>query len=204
MAPLKWALGVRSTGPIETVGASHSGSFEPASSACAMDTTILNPTTRTTYWKRIFLLLVDNGLSLDSDVSLSYVLGMSTAKRQTQQRASIIAAIEAMDCAFTPQQVLGHAQRACPRLGIATVYRSIRDLLEQGRVRQVVVVGSAPRYERTDVRHHHHFHCTSCGEVSPLEGCSLKNSYQLPPGFKASSHEVIFTGTCRTCADSEA
>jgi Fur family ferric uptake transcriptional regulator len=129
---------------------------------------------------------------------------MSTVKRQTRQRAAIVTAIEKMDCAFTPQEILCRAQRACPGLGIATVYRSIRDLVANGHVRQVVVAGGAPRYERTDVRHHHHFHCESCGEVTPLEGCSLKKNYRLPSGFKASSHDITFTGTCPTCTDSEA
>ncbi len=126
---------------------------------------------------------------------------MSTAKRQTQQRAAIVAAIETMDCAFAPQDILSHAQRACPGLGIATVYRSIRDLVAEGSLRRVVVAGSAPRYERTDVAHHHHFHCEACGEVTPLEGCLLKKSYELPSGFKVSSHDITFTGTCPTCAD---
>ncbi|MBM4149312.1 MAG: transcriptional repressor [Lentisphaerae bacterium] len=129
---------------------------------------------------------------------------MSTAKRQTQQRTAIVTAIEGTDCTFTPQEVLGHAQRACPGLGIATVYRSIRELVEQGCIQRVVVAGSAPRYERTNVTHHHHFHCESCGAVTPLEGCSLKENYRLPSGFRASSHDVIFTGTCPKCADSEA
>lgn len=129
---------------------------------------------------------------------------MSIAKRQTQQRAAIVTAIEEMACAFTPQEVLDRAQRACPGLGIATVYRSIRALVEQGRIQRVVVAGGAPRYERTNVTHHHHFHCKTCGEVAPLEGCALKKTYRLPVGFKASSHEVTFTGTCPTCVDSEA
>ena len=128
---------------------------------------------------------------------------MSTAKRQTQQRASIVTAIDGMDCTFTPQEVLGQAQRACPGLGIATVYRSIRDLVEEGRVQRVVVAGSAPRYERTNVTHHHHFHCEFCGEVTPLEGCALKKNCRLPSGYKASSHEIVFTGACPNCANSE-
>ena len=126
---------------------------------------------------------------------------MSITNRQTQQRTAIVTVIEGMDCTFTPQEVLGQAQRACPGLGIATVYRSIRDLVEQGRVQRVIVAGSAPRYERANVTHHHHFHCGSCGEVTPLEGCALKKTYRLPSGFKASSHEVTFTGTCPTCAE---
>lgn len=128
---------------------------------------------------------------------------MSTPKRKTQQRAAIGAAIEAMECAFTPQEVLGRAQTACPGLGIATVYRSIRDWVASDRLRSVVVAGGTPRYERTDVAHHHHFHCEDCGAVTPLAGCSLKKDYELPPGFSVSSHEVMFTGTCPACGSSE-
>lgn len=122
-------------------------------------------------------------------------------KRQTPQKAAMVTAIEDRDCAFTPQEILKQAQRICPGLGIATVYRLIRDLVAEGRIRRVVVAGGAPKYERTNVAHHHHFHCESCGEVTPLEGCSLEKNYRLPSGYKASSHEVVFTGTCPACAD---
>ena len=128
---------------------------------------------------------------------------MSTVKRQTQQKTAIVSAIEGIDCAFTPKELLGRAQSACPGLGIATVYRSIRELVEDGLIRRVVVAGGVPRYERTNVRHHHHFHCESCGEVVPLEGCPLKESYQLPSGFNVSSHEITFTGTCPNCDHSD-
>jgi len=128
---------------------------------------------------------------------------MSTAKRQTQQRAAIVSTIENIDCTFTPQELLSRAQRTCPGLGIATVYRSVRDLVEKGLIRRVVVASGAPRYERTNVRHHHHFHCESCGKVAPLEGCALSKDYRLPSGFKASSHELTFTGTCSGCSESE-
>lgn len=126
---------------------------------------------------------------------------MSTAKRKTRQRMAILAAIKGIDCAFTPQEILDRAQRDCPGLGIATVYRSISELLDQGRIRGVVVADAVPRYERTDVKHHHHFHCASCGAVTPLTGCSLKEDYRLPPGFNATSHDVTFTGACPACSN---
>ena len=123
-------------------------------------------------------------------------------KRRTHQRAAIDIVIGKMECAFTPQDVLDHAQSTCPGLGIATVYRAIRDLTEQGRIRRIVVSGGAPLYERTDVAHHHHFRCESCGEVTALEGGALKEDYRFPSGFKVSSHEVVFSGTCPDCVDS--
>ena len=124
---------------------------------------------------------------------------MSTAKRQTLQRTAIATAIASTDCAFTPEELLSHAQRACPGLGIATVYRAIRDMVQEGRIRGILVADNSPRYERTDVAHHHHFQCDTCGGVTPLKGCSLKEDYRLPSGFKVSSHEVIFTGICPAC-----
>ncbi len=125
---------------------------------------------------------------------------MSTKNRHTPQRASIESVLNMAEGPLTPQEVLAQARKRCPGLGIATVYRAIRDLLEENRIRSIVVPGKAPLYERTDLAHHHHFQCESCGQVTLLEGCSLDAGYRLPRGFKALSHVIIFNGICPACA----
>jgi len=111
---------------------------------------------------------------------------------------------EMADHPLSPHDVLAQARSIHPGMGIATVYRAIRSLLEDNRIVPVEVSGKPPLYERADLEHHHHFHCETCGEVTPLGGCSLSANYELPKGFDSISHEVLFRGTCADCGDQRA
>ena len=122
-------------------------------------------------------------------------------KRNTQQRMAIETVFEKADHPLSPHDVLERAKLIHPGMGIATVYRAIRSLLDENQIVPVEVSGRPPLYERADLEHHHHFHCETCGEVTPLGGCSLNANYKLPSGFDSVSHEVLFRGTCAGCSD---
>ncbi|MHC4960338.1 MAG: Fur family transcriptional regulator [Planctomycetota bacterium] len=119
--------------------------------------------------------------------------------RATPQREAIRQAIEAADRPLSPQEILGLAQRDVPQLGIATVYRSVKALLEEGWVREVELPGAPSRYEVADKRHHHHFHCRQCDRVFDLHGCPPGVGGLAPQGFAVESHEIILYGVCREC-----
>ena len=121
-------------------------------------------------------------------------------KRNTQQRTAIVDVFEAATHPLSPHDVLDRARKQQTGLGIATVYRTIRTLLDENRIVPVEVTGKPPLYERANLDHHHHFHCEACDEVMSLGGCSLSPSYRLPKGFSAVSHEILFTGTCAACS----
>lgn len=120
-------------------------------------------------------------------------------KRNTQQRSTIASVFERATCPLSPRDVLERARADCPGLGLATVYRAIRDLLAAHLIVAVAVTDKPPLYERAGQEHHHHFQCLDCGEVTPLRGCSLNASYKFPEGFKVTSHEVLFSGHCPAC-----
>lgn len=123
---------------------------------------------------------------------------MSTP-RSTRQRQVIATVFKAAERPLTPPEVLNRAQADLPALGIATVYRALREGLSEGELRIVEVPGGAPHYELADHGHHHHFHCTVCGRVFEVHGCpgDLKNL--APPGFAVTGHEITLTGRCREC-----
>src|SRR5690242_5867264 len=91
--------------------------------------------------------------------------------RKTRQKTAIRTVFEQTGRPLTTSEVLQIAQRDVDRLGIATVYRSIKALLEDGWLVPVELPGETPRYEVAGKGHHHHFHCESCGTVFELEGC---------------------------------
>ena len=68
-------------------------------------------------------------------------------ERATRQRNAIRSAVESADRPLSPAELYHAARTRLPRIGIATVYRAIRDLVEAGWLRPVEVPGEPARYE---------------------------------------------------------
>ena len=109
-------------------------------------------------------------------------------------------AIEDANRPLSPQEVLDAARGHHPKLGIATVYRTLKALVADEALAQVELPGEPPRYEATGKRHHHHFHCRACDRVYELEGCPEGLRGLTPAGFALESHEVVLSGRCAECA----
>jgi Fur family ferric uptake transcriptional regulator len=122
----------------------------------------------------------------------------ATVERNTRQKQAIREAFERSDRPLSTDEVHREAERASRGLGMATVYRSIKALLDDGWLSVVEVPGRNPLYEVAGKGHHHHFSCTNCERVYELEGCATVNA-KLPRGFKATGHDVTFYGTCARC-----
>lgn len=119
--------------------------------------------------------------------------------RDTRQRRAIRAAFLATDRPLDPSEVLELAAGEHSGLGIATVYRNIKMLLEEGWLTVVELPGEVAHYELAGKAHHHHFHCRTCGKVFELNAC-LPNVQELAPqGFSVTGHDLLLYGACRNC-----
>ena len=121
-------------------------------------------------------------------------------QRNTRQKAAIRDVFIAVDRPLGPQEVLDHAGTRIKGLGIATVYRNIKALVEEGWLTPVDLPGDSSRYEVSGKAHHHHFHCRNCGKVFDLPGCPVQVKPILPVGFVATAHELVLYGRCDVCS----
>ena len=125
-------------------------------------------------------------------------------ERNTRQREAIRQVLSEADRPMGPQEVLEAAQGYIPSLGIATVYRTLKALTEEGWLIPVELPGEPQRYEIAGKGHHHHFRCRICDRVFDTDGC-LPNLRRLAPsGFQLDRHEVVLYGTCDTCVQDSA
>jgi Fur family transcriptional regulator, ferric uptake regulator len=124
-------------------------------------------------------------------------------ERNTAQRDAIRRAFDECDRPMGPQEALTLAQSHVPGLGIATVYRTINSLVEDGWLVPVQLPGDPPRYERSHKKHHHHFHCRGCGRVYDISGCPGNLKALTPPQFVVEDHEVVLYGKCPSCAGAQ-
>jgi len=120
-------------------------------------------------------------------------------KRNTKQKAAIRQAFLEADRPLSPEEALKGAHRHHRTLGIATVYRNIQTLVEEGWLQRVEIPGDTARYEVTGKKHHHHFRCHSCDRLFDLEECTVQSKPKLPKGFRATGHEFFLYGTCAEC-----
>src|SRR5688572_11646680 len=120
-------------------------------------------------------------------------------QRQTRQRDAIRNALAEAGRPLSPREVLAAARGALPRLGIATVYRTVKAMLDDGALHAVELPGAPARYELAGKSHHHHFHCRACDGVFEVEACPGRMGGLLPGGFRLERHEIILYGLCAGC-----
>jgi len=126
-------------------------------------------------------------------------------RRNTQQREAIRAALRGAGRPLAPAEIHRAARGSVPGLGIATVYRNLRGLLDEGWLREVELPGGGPnRYEVAGKGHHHHFHCRRCDRVFEVDDCPGDLTALAPPGFRPESHDIILYGLCARCAAPQA
>lgn len=120
--------------------------------------------------------------------------------RDTKQRRAIRNAFHSSDRPLSPAEVLELAAVEQSGVGIATVYRNIKNLVEEGWLETVELPGEPARYEIAGKDHHHHFHCRACGKVFELMACLPGVLAMAPAGFRVTGHDVVLYGSCAACA----
>jgi Fur family ferric uptake transcriptional regulator len=123
-------------------------------------------------------------------------------KKKTVQRDAIFQVIRQAKGPLTVSEILDHASDSIAGLGIATVYRTVKLLLESDRIQTVTLPDGQTRYEPADLGHHHHFRCRLCDEVFDLDVCPVEvpHGAVLPGGFLVEDHELTLYGTCPDCS----
>ncbi len=120
--------------------------------------------------------------------------------RKTCQREAIRQVFAHARGPLSAEDVLNLGRERVERLNLATVYRNLRIMVAEGILRRLNHPELGPLYERTDISHHHHFHCRRCDRIYELAGCALDVSGSTPAGFRTDEHEVFLYGVCAACS----
>lgn len=120
--------------------------------------------------------------------------------KRTEQRQAIAAVLDQAGRPLRPDEVLAAAVSEVPGLGIATVYRNLKRMHQEGVLRSVELPGEGTtRYEPAELHHHHHFHCEGCDRVFDVNICPGDFAGLAPAGFQIERHELVLYGSCADC-----
>lgn len=114
---------------------------------------------------------------------------------------SVKAVLEALDHLDHPCALEIHSWIARNRperqIGVTTVYRALKKLVEDGAIRPLSFFEGEIRYDK-DARHQH-FVCTTCKRIEVLESCDVK--VKVPRGgFQLLFYNFDMFGFCSRCA----
>ena len=93
-----------------------------------------------------------------------------------------------------------------PKIGVATVYRTLKLLARMGYAKELDFGDGSRRYESNLSAHHDHLVCTRCGMVIEFEDPEIEKLQELVTrrnGFMPKSHRLDIFGNCRLCAEEE-
>ena len=122
--------------------------------------------------------------------------------RLTTPRRVVARAIERQPEAFTAEEVC----EAAPGVGRATVYRTIKLLVDTGALCKLAMPDGAPKYSAARAEHHHHTVCTRCGRVGEYRASTIERvlrSLQKEISGEIVGHRMEVFINCDECLQSE-
>ncbi|MBN2582979.1 MAG: transcriptional repressor [Planctomycetes bacterium] len=121
--------------------------------------------------------------------------------RVTQQRTAVFRELAASDEHPDAETIYRRVRKRVATISRDTVYRTLATLEAQGLVSRAESLGGSARYDANPARHHH-FVCTSCGQVMDFYSQSL-DRLKMPRAVKAfgriESAQVQVRGLCTAC-----
>lgn len=124
-------------------------------------------------------------------------------KRNTWQREAVRSALAQREHFVSAQALHAALRDGGSSIGLATVYRALADLADEGEADSLQQEGEALYRACTPGTHHHHLICRSCGLTVEIEANAVETwAHQVAAehGFTEAEHIVDVFGLCEACA----
>ena len=119
-------------------------------------------------------------------------------QRMTGQRLLLARHLEAKEDSFSAEQITTEL----PNVGRATIYRTLKILVDAGALCKTQLPDGSPRYKRDHPVHHHHVVCVTCGKVGEFRHAAVERMLRAMqnevPGTMVGHRLEIFI-TCDVC-----
>ena len=123
--------------------------------------------------------------------------------RSTRQGRAIVGVLSDAEVFLSAQEIFARLRDAGETVGLATVYRHLQRLCDEGRIDAVQGDDDQLVYRRcATVDHHHHLVCRACRRSTELESAEVEQwaaAQAAHRGYTDVEHTVEIFGTCADC-----
>lgn len=129
---------------------------------------------------------------------------LAALKRKGRARRAVIELLGQQACCLSAQEIFDQLRTEDRTIGIASIYRSLDQLVRDGHVHRVEIGLDGARFEPilASGEHHHHIVCDDCGRIEAFEDAGLERAIdklERQTGFTIEGHEVVLHGACSHC-----
>ncbi len=126
-------------------------------------------------------------------------------EKLTERRRLLVQHIFNSHKHFDADELVRDLHDAGQSVSRATVYRTLRLLVEAGLLRELRLTNRSAFEHDYGYPAHDHLHCTSCNRVVEFrndEILRLRDAISLANGFRPAGHRFLITGVCAACSRS--
>lgn len=126
-------------------------------------------------------------------------------RRNSSRRNLILEHLQGVDRFLSSQEIHKQLKSSGESLGLATVYRQLEILVDEGHLDSIV----SPQGEKlfrhcgVDESHHHHIICRKCGMTRQIEISEVEEMAELAAKrykFTEVTHNLEIFGLCEKCS----
>ena len=116
----------------------------------------------------------------------------------SRQKEVILSVLRSKRFHPTAEEILLRARQRVPALALGTVYRNLKALCEEKKVRRIPMEDAPDRYDGF-VEPHDHLICTTCGKVYDIPSLQSKEALEAKLEAPVEGYELKVYFTCPNC-----
>ena len=125
---------------------------------------------------------------------------MTTHLKSSKNRDAVLDVLRGTTTHPSADWIFEKVKETNPNIGIATVYRNLKTLLEQKEIFKIDVGDGVDHYDaQVDVIHDHTY-CTNCGAIGDIDAISASSLEKFAKNkFSVESYSLVLFGKCENC-----
>lgn len=129
---------------------------------------------------------------------------MNKQTRLTRQKKAVLDEMKKFEKAHlhpSADEVYRKVKRKISQISLATVYRNLEKLAEQGLIREIKFP-DAPTHYNGNSESHHHIRCVLCGRVDDIlmaPSVRMKKGASKISGYRVTGYRLELVGLCPDC-----
>ncbi|WP_163329175.1 Fur family transcriptional regulator [Desulfurobacterium thermolithotrophum] len=120
-------------------------------------------------------------------------------KRNTKQKAIVFQVVQSSHDHPTAETIYERAKKELQTISLGTVYRILKELVAEGKIKEIIVNKQSRFDPNTDF--HHHFICKKCGKIEDVKVplCRYTCKKLEEKNYIIEEIEYKFYGLCDKC-----